>query len=89
MLPQKRWSAKDMKGALKEVKDNMSVRATSKKWGIPTTALSKWLRGLITTSKKGPPTILTPHEEDLIVEWCEEMASIGHGQEIVNFLRIC
>ncbi|XP_059077123.1 uncharacterized protein LOC131876246 [Cryptomeria japonica] len=74
-----------MKGELKYLKDNdMPIRAASRKWGIPTTTLSKWLGGLITTSKKGPPTILMCYEEDLIVEWCKEMASVGHGLQIAN-----
>lgn len=74
-----------MKGALNDVEENgMLVRFASLKWSIPTTTLSKWLGGLTSTSKKGPPTSLTSAEEDLIVEWCKEMATVGRGLKIVN-----
>ncbi|XP_057859753.2 MFS-type transporter clz9-like [Cryptomeria japonica] len=88
-MQHKLWSATDMEGALRDVEDNyMSIRGASRKWGIPIATLSKWLGGLTTTSKKGPPTILTYQEEEQIVQWCQEMASCGHGLEIINLKAV-
>lgn len=87
--PQKLWSASAMEGAIHDGDENdMSVRRASKKWAIPVTIVTKWLGGLTTTSKKGPTTILTVEEEEEIVEWCQQMAVVGHGLEILNLKEI-
>lgn len=62
----------------------MSIQGASRKWGIPTATVSKWLGGLTTTSNKGPPTILTIEDEEEIVKWFQEMVAIGHGLDIIN-----
>lgn len=37
--------------------------------------------GTTTTTVRGPCTILSV-EEDEVVQWCEDMAEIGHGLQI-------
>ncbi|GLJ05397.1 hypothetical protein SUGI_0017540 [Cryptomeria japonica] len=63
--PRKLWSTSATEGVIHDVDENdMFVRGASKKWGIPATTVTKWLGGLTTMSKKGPPTILIVEEEE-------------------------
>ncbi|XP_059073557.1 uncharacterized protein LOC131874281 [Cryptomeria japonica] len=74
-----------MECAMKDVEDNSySIRAAAKKWGIPASTLTYWLLGLTTTKRRGPPTILSLEEELEIVDWCKDMAQLGHGLEIIQ-----
>ncbi|XP_057842521.2 uncharacterized protein LOC131051937 [Cryptomeria japonica] len=74
-----------MECAMKDVEDNSySIRAAVKKWGIPASSLTYWLSGLTTTKRRGPPTILSLEEEIEIVDWCKDMAQLGHELEIIQ-----
>ena len=83
-LQGKQWTEEDMEHAIEDVKDNyFSIRGAEKKWRIPVSSLSYWLGGL-TTKTKGPPTILTLEEELEVVEWCKDLAQLGHGLEVIQ-----
>ena len=56
----------------------MSVKKAAVKWNVPRTTLQDLKSGKYnTTSRPGPPTILTVDEELLLVEWITELARRG------------
>lgn len=79
----KSWSMDDMEKAIADVEDHhMTIRGSAIKWGILPSSLRSWLNGVTSTKKRGPPTILTDEEEAEIVQWCKDMANIGHGLQV-------
>lgn len=44
--------------------------------------MSYWLQGLKTTTKRGPPTILSSEEKTKIVQSCQDMVELRYGLEI-------
>ena len=61
-----------------------SVRASAKKHGIPPSSIHYWINGLTHTKRRGPLTVMTEDEEAEVVEWCKEMAQLGHGLELIQ-----
>ena len=60
-----------------------SICASAKKHGIAASNIQYWINGLTNTKRRGPVTVMTEEEEDEVVEWCKEMAQLGHGLELI------
>jgi len=74
-----------MKAAIDDIEFNgYSIRAAAKKNGIPPTSIHYWINGLTHTKRKGPITLLSVEEEEEVVVWCQDMAQLGHGLELVQ-----
>lgn len=80
--PRYKWTKEDMESTILCVRENnMSIRGASIKYGIPTSSLRSWLTGVTSTMTRGPRTILSEEEVE-VVQWCKDMAEIGHDIEI-------
>ena len=65
-----------------------SIRASAKKLDIAASNIYYWINGLTNTKCRGPITVMTEEEEDEVVEWCKEMAQLGHGLELIQLKSI-
>ncbi|KAH9291752.1 hypothetical protein KI387_043059, partial [Taxus chinensis] len=83
------WSKEDMLKAIDDIEfNNYSIRAAALKYNLPPTSVHYWLNGLTHTKRKGPAPVLSEGEEKEIVEWCKQMADLGHGVGFMQ-LRAC
>jgi DNA polymerase elongation subunit (family B) len=80
VVPIRQWIYGDMESEISSVEmHNMSIMFVVMKWGIPPNSLRVWLLGITTTKRRGPPTILSKAKESDVVQWCKDMAQMGHG----------
>jgi len=49
-------------------------------YGIPWSTLHDHVTGKAASLKRGPPTVLTAAEEQMLVDWALHMANIGYGR---------
>lgn len=81
-LPRHRWTEETMLAACQEIiLGRLSIRKASDAYGIPRDSLQKRVMGRLPSSvvRPGPRTILTPEEEDQIVQYCLEKRSGGRS----------
>ena len=79
------WTKEQMLVAIDDIEFNgYSVWASAKKHGIPPSSIHYWINGLTHTKRRGPLTVMTEDEEAEVVEWCKEMAQLGHGLELIQ-----
>ena len=70
-----------MKLALDKIDSGeLSYRQAQSMYGIPRSTLYDHKTGKVSTSKRGPATVLTSAEEDMLVQWSLHMADIGYGR---------
>ncbi|XP_064090901.1 uncharacterized protein LOC135204676 isoform X1 [Macrobrachium nipponense] len=73
-------SYEEIRKALAEVEAGSSIRQIARKYSIARCTITKYLRlGLDKSPQKGVPWLPADVERD-IVDWCLEMARIGHPQ---------
>ena len=60
--------------------EELSYRQAELMYGIPKSTLHDHKIGKVSTSKKGPSTVLSSSEEDSLVQWILHMADIGYGR---------
>ena len=83
------WTKEDMLTAIDDIEFNgYSVRASAKKHGIPPSNIHYWINGLTHTKRRGPLTVMTEEEEAEVVQWCLEMAQLGHGLELIQLKSV-
>jgi transposase-like protein len=74
------WTEESMKEAIKEVKKgNDSIRKIGDRYKIPASSIRDWMSGKTSSKKKGPRTVLSKEEEDVIVEWCVANQQMNRG----------
>ena len=79
------WTKKDTLDAIDDIKfKGYSIHAFAKKHGISAPIIHYWINGLTNTKRRGPVTVMTKEEEDEVVEWCKEMAQLGHYLELIQ-----
>ena len=79
------WTKQDMLVAIDEIEfKGYSIHASTKKHGIAASNIHYWINGLTNTKRRVHVTVMTEEEEDEVVEWCKEMAQLGHGLEIIQ-----
>ena len=79
------WKNQDMLATIDDINFNgHSIRASTKKHGIDASNIHYWINGLTKTKRRGSVTVMTEEEEAEVVEWCKEMAQLGHGLEIIQ-----
>ena len=73
------WTDAALENALNSITDDgMTIRQASKLYGIPTTSIRDHLYGRTTSRQKGIKPVLTPHEENKIVDYIFKMQDRGH-----------
>ena len=77
-----KWSLNDVAAAVKDVREKkLSVRAVAAAHGIPKSTLFDYASGKVEIgSKRGPDTILTVAEEQMLVDYLIHTAQIGYGR---------
>lgn len=66
----KKWTDDQLKSAVAEVRGGRTISSVSQGTGIPKTTLRNKVSGKSKIGKNvGPPPILTPEDEDIIVQW--------------------
>ena len=59
--------------------EGLSYRKAAAQYGIPRSTLHDRATGKSMSSKRGPPTVLTAAEEQMLADWALHMADIGYG----------
>lgn len=72
------WMDKQLRETLAAVDDGMSMRKATTTFNIPYSSFREWCYGIRNTRKKGPPTTLSP-EEDELVKYLIQMCDRGYG----------
>jgi len=79
------WKKEEMLVAIEDIEFNgFSIWASTKKHGIPPSSIHYWINGPTHTKCRGPLTVMAKEEEVEVVEWCKEMAQLGHGLELIQ-----
>lgn len=79
--PAPSYSADELSTAIDRIeKKELSYRKAESMYGIPRSTLHDHVVGKATSSRRGPATILTPAEENMLVQWSLHMADIGYGR---------
>lgn len=73
------WTDEQLREALATVDDGMSMRKATTTFNIPYSSFREWCYGIRSTRKKGPPTVLSPEEEDELVKYMIQMCDRGYG----------
>ena len=73
------WMDKQLRETLAAVDDGMSMRKAATTFNIPYSSFREWCYGIRNTRKKGPPTALSPEEEDELVKYLIQMCDRGYG----------
>ncbi len=78
-MPGKRkYSDSDVHRALEEIQNGASISESARKFRIPRSTLSEKHSGKLPTEyRMGPPTILSPEEEALLVKWIFHVGDVG------------
>ena len=75
------YTTADLNCAVQRVRDEgMSYRKASAEYGVPRSTLHDHVGGKVSSSKRGPPTVLTEAEEQELCDWALHMADIGYGR---------
>ena len=70
--------SEDLRNALKFVRDGGMIREAERQFHIPHSTLINKLKERVPLARKmGPPTMLTPGEEELLCKWIIENAKKG------------
>lgn len=83
----KKYEDVDLERALEAIQKGMSKREASKRFGVPRGTLQFRLRGNITKTRPGPPTVLSNAEEDTLVEWIIESSRKGFPRRKEDLLK--
>ena len=77
-----KWSLNDLAAAVEDIREKkLSVRTAAAAHGIPKSTLFDYASGKVEIgSKRGPDTILTAAEEQMLVNYVIHMAEIGYGR---------
>jgi len=79
------WTKEQMLVAIDDIEfDGYLVHASANKHGIPPSSIHYWINVLTHTKRRGPLTVMIEEEEAEVVEWCKEMAQLGHGLELIQ-----
>lgn len=73
------WTTNQLKDAIAVVDRGMKMKKASDLFYILYLSVCEWCYGLRTTRKRGPPTILSPSEENQIVDNCIRNCEMGQG----------
>ena len=61
--------------------EGLSLRKAGELYGVPKSTLSDYVQGKVEVGRRrGPPTILSNAEENMLVDWAIEMSKIGYGR---------
>ena len=73
------WTDAALENALNSItNDGMTIRQASKLYGIPTSSIRDHLYGRTTSRQKGMRPVLTPHEENKIIDYVFKMQDCGY-----------
>lgn len=71
------YDEEDMADAIKDVKEGLSLRQASAKWGIPHTSIKYRKDGRLPVGGVQPAQRLTPAQEKRVCEWILAQESLG------------
>lgn len=77
------WTDEQLREALADVDDGMSMRKVANMYNIPYSSFGEWCYGIQTTRKKGPPSVLSPTEEEELVQYLIQMCDRRFGLTLI------
>lgn len=80
----KKYDEETVKKAVEAIKEGMSKKMASKKFGVPRSTLQFRLSDKFVKIRPGPTTVLSEEEEDVLVKWIKECSNKGFPQRKFN-----
>ena len=74
-----KWTDEQLKYAIEVVDSGVSMKEASRRHNIPYSSVRDWCYGIRRSRKYGPPTVLNPKEEQLLVDYLLAMCDLGYG----------
>lgn len=71
------YSKDSLKKAVAAVQEGMTLRKASLKFGVPRSTLRSKINHLYPNERPGPPSILSPEQEEELVDWIIKSSNIG------------
>lgn len=72
------WTDEQLSQAIDAIENGMRIQTASDLYRIPTSSLRDHLYGITQGRKRGGKCVLTPQEEQLVVEWICRLQEFGH-----------
>ena len=89
----KQWNEEQMAYAVKAVTDGSSIRRAAEEYDVPRSTLGDRISGhVVPGSTSGPPKYLSAQEEEELVQFLIDCASIGYPRgrlEVIAMVQIC
>lgn len=78
MASKRKYCDADVHRALEEIQNGTTISECARKFGIPRSTLSEKHSGKLPPEHRmGPPTVLSPEEEDLLEKWIFHVGDLG------------
>jgi len=83
------WTKHDMLAEIDCIEFKVhSTHVSTRRHGSAASNIHYWINRLTNTNRIGPVTVMTEEEDAKVVEWCKEMAQLGHGLELIQLKSI-
>lgn len=73
------WTDEELQAALALIENGSTIKAAAQQYVIPYSTLREWTYTVRTSRKHGPPAVLSPKEEQHLVDYVIAMCDMGFG----------
>ena len=84
----KQWTIESMEAGLKAVQEGMGLRQAVRLYNLPYETLRRRVVGSVAVDcRPGPPSVFSKEEEEMLAQYCVNMADMGYGLSREDVMR--